>query len=154
MSNLNKFKDFLKNKGYCFEIKEFPFSTHTSTQAAAAIGCDISQIAKSIVFKGKDSQKPILVIVSGKNRVDEKKLEILIGEKIEKADPVFVLETTGFLIGGVPPFGHKQKIKTFIDKDLLKFSEIWAAAGDKNSVFRLTPEELIKISQGEVISIN
>lgn len=153
MSTKEKFEDFLTSKGYSFEIKEFSSSTHTSAQAALAIGCDISQIAKSIVFKGKKSQKPILVIVSGKNRVNEDKLAKIVGEKIEKAEADFVLETTGFPIGGVPPFGHKQKIETFIDEDLFNFSEIWASAGTENSVFKLTPEQLVQISRGKIINV-
>lgn len=126
-------------------------TTRTAADAAIAVKCGIGQIAKSIVFKTKTTQKPVLVIASGINRISEGKIAKILKEGVEKADADFVLEKTGYTIGGVPPAGHKELLLTFIDEDLLKFQEIWAAAGSAHAVFKLTPEELIKISKGQII---
>ncbi|HOP94692.1 MAG: YbaK/EbsC family protein [Dictyoglomaceae bacterium] len=153
-TDTNKIKEILEKFSVQAEILEFSESTKTSEEAAKAIGCSVGQIAKSIIFKGKTSEKPILVIASGLNRVNEKKLAEIIGEEIEKANANFVREKTGFVIGGVPPFGHKEKILTFIDEDLMKYEFIWAAAGTPNSVFKIKPEELVKITQGSLTSLS
>ncbi|HOJ92992.1 MAG TPA: YbaK/EbsC family protein [Dictyoglomaceae bacterium] len=153
-TDTNKIKEILEKFSVQAEILEFSESTKTSEEAAKAIGCSVGQIAKSIIFKGKTSEKPILVIASGLNRVNEKKLAEIIGEEIEKANANFVREKTGFVIGGVPPFGHKEKILTFIDEDLMKYEFIWAAAGTPNSVFKIKPEELVKITKGSIISLS
>ncbi len=129
----------LDARGFGFEVRRFPASTRTSAAAAAAIGCAIGQIAKSLVFRARRSERPVLVIASGANRVDEKAVGALVGEKIGRADARFVRDTTGFVIGGVPPLGHREPILTLIDRDLLGFQEIWAAAGTPNAVFRLIP---------------
>jgi prolyl-tRNA editing enzyme YbaK/EbsC (Cys-tRNA(Pro) deacylase) len=113
----------------------------------------VGQIAKSLVFKGATTRQAVLVITSGSNRVDEKKLSERIGEPVLKADADFVRQQTGFAIGGVPPVGHAQPIAVFIDEDLLPYSEIWAAAGTPQAVFRLTPQELQKITNGRVIRV-
>jgi prolyl-tRNA editing enzyme YbaK/EbsC (Cys-tRNA(Pro) deacylase) len=132
----------------------FDASTRTSEEAAAAIGCAVAQIAKSLVFRTKQSRRAVLVVASGVNRVDEKRVAALAGEKIERADPDFVRETSSFAIGGVPPFGHAQPpALTLIDEDLLTFETIWAAAGAPNAVFRLTPQDLIVLSGGTVASV-
>lgn len=133
---------------------EFPKLTRTAKEAADALGCQIEQIAKSIIFKTKKNQKPILVIASGPNRVNEQKIKLILGEEIEKANADFVKEKTGFVIGGVPPWGHKEKIITFIDKDLEKYATIWASSGKTNSVFELSFEDLIKNSHGKVVNIS
>jgi len=146
-------QSILNEFGYELNVVEFPDSTRTSQEAANAIGCTIGQIAKSLIFKGKTSQKPILVIASGANRVNEKAVKEYIGEKLEKADAEFVLENTGFVIGGVPPVGHKTPITTFIDEDLMQYDEIWAAAGTPNAVFKLTPKILVEITKGSVIKV-
>ena len=112
-----------------WEVLEFEESTRTAGDAAAAIGCEVAQIAKSLIFRGKPSERPILVIASGTSRVDVKKLGTVVGEKIGRADADFVREKTGFAIGGVPPVGHDNPLKIFIDEDLLQYDEIWAAAG-------------------------
>ncbi|MGI5826309.1 MAG: YbaK/EbsC family protein [Patescibacteria group bacterium] len=145
--------EVLKKMGFDFEVKEFPQTTRTAQEAADAIGCSVSQIAKSIIFKGNQTQKPYLVIASGSNRVNEKVIEEKVGEAVEKADADFVRQKTGFVIGCVAPFGHKEPMLTFIDEDLLRFQEIWASAGTPNTVFKLTPRELQKISGGKVINI-
>ena len=146
-------QDALKALGFINEVMELQSTTRTSAKAAQAVGCRVEQIAKSIVFRSKDTYKPVLVIASGPNRINEKKIEALISEPIGKADANFVRQRTGFVIGGVPPVGHLEKIEIFIDEDLLKYEEIWAAAGTPNAVFKLTPSDLVKITEGRVISI-
>lgn len=150
---VKKIEKFLEKFGIKSEIKEFSETTKTAVDAAKALNCELGQIAKSIIFRGKETNDPILVIASGPNRINEQLISEGVGEIIEKADADFVREKTGFAIGGVPPFGHRQKIRTFIDKNLLEYKVIWAAAGTHNAVFPLTPEELIKITQGEVVLV-
>lgn len=140
--------------GLKLEVVELPGSTRTSAEAANAIGCQVEQIAKSIVFQAANSGRPVLVIASGPNRVNEKKVEAWIGEPIRKADPDYVRQRTGFVIGGVPPVGHAEPPLTFIDQDLLKYEVIWAAAGTPNAVFRLTPDELVRITGGKVVQVS
>lgn len=153
MSSVERVRRALQAAGLSVEIREFDASTRTSADAAAAIGCAVSQIAKSLVFKAKDSGKAVLVIASGTNRVDEKKLGALIGEKIGKADADFVRAATGFAIGGVAPLGHTGALTLLIDADLQQFPEIWAAAGAPNAVFRLTPHDLVRVTGGRVADV-
>mgnify|MGYP001453227829 CR=1 FL=1 len=153
MSSVERVRSALQAAGLSTEIKEFDASTRTSADAAAAIGCAVSQIAKSLVFKAKDSGKAVLVIASGTNRIDEKKLSALIGEKIGKADADFVRAETGFAIGGVAPVGHTGTVKLLIDADLQQYQEIWAAAGAPNAVFRLTPAQLVSVTGGEIADV-
>jgi prolyl-tRNA editing enzyme YbaK/EbsC (Cys-tRNA(Pro) deacylase) len=136
-----------------WEVVELPDSTRTSAEAAAAIGCTIAQIAKSLVFKGKRSGSPVLVIASGPNRVNTSTIAGLIGEPVEKPDADYVREATGFAIGGVPPVGHRQPLATFIDQDLAQYADIWAAAGTPRAVFKLTPDDLLRITGGRVIAV-
>lgn len=151
--SIAKVQAALEEFGYELDIIEFSSSTRTAQEAAEAIGCMVGQIAKSLIFKGKTSQKPVLIIASGTNRVNEKLAKEYIGEELEKADAEFVLEHTGFAIGGVPPVGHIKPINAFIDEDLLQYDEIWAAAGTPNAVFKLTPKILVEITKGKVIKI-
>lgn len=148
------FQNFLDQFKLSFEIKKLPVSTKTAKQASEAIGCPLAQIAKSIIFKTRKTQEPILVIASGINHINEEKIAEKINQPIEIAEASFVLEKTGYVIGGVPPFGHLQKIKTFIDKDLIKWPKVWVAAGSPQAVFEISTKELIKISEGEIIEIN
>ena len=136
------------------QVVELPDSTRTANDAAQAIGCEIGQIVKSLVFKGQTSSQPILVLVSGQNRVSENLIHALIGEPITKADADFVREATGFSIGGVPPIGHKIPISPIIDQDLLEFEELWAAAGGPFAVFKWTPGQLVEITKGRVEKIS
>lgn len=156
-SNLSKsaerVQQVLNKFGLELKVVEFSDSTRTSEDAANAIGCSVGQIAKSLIFKGKNSQKPILIIASGVNRVNEKKIRDYIGENIEKADADFVLLHTGYAIGGIPPVGHKKYIKPLIDEDLFQYEEIWAAAGTPHAVFSLTPKDLQRIIEGDVVSV-
>ena len=131
-----------------FYVVEFEQSTKTSADAAAAVGCSVGQIAKSILFKTVKLQKPVLVIASGTNRVDEKKVSALLGEKVKSADADFVLANTGVSPGGVPPVGHVVKPIVVLDQDLQQFSEIWAAAGTPNAVFQLTWSDLVALTGG------
>jgi prolyl-tRNA editing enzyme YbaK/EbsC (Cys-tRNA(Pro) deacylase) len=147
-------REALGRLGLKAEIREFDASTRTSADAAAAIGCTVAQIAKSVIFRAKGANQPVLVIASGINRVDEKKLEAALGDKIGRANADFVRAATGFAIGGVAPVGHTGPVRVFIDADLNQYSEIWAAAGSPNAVFRLTPAELRRITGGEVIAVS
>lgn len=143
----------LTARGFSFEIQELADSTRTAAEAAATIGCTVAQIAKSIVFRGKQSNRAVLVVASGTNRVDEMAVAVLLGEKLGKADADFVRTETGFVIGGVPPAGHDKPLPTFIDEDLLTFDEIWAAAGTPFAVFRLDPKALADLTGGTVARI-
>jgi len=153
-SSAQKIQDALQSLGLKNEVRELPATTKSAAEAAAAIGCRVAQIAKSLIFKTRTSGKPILVIASGINRVDEKKLAGYLGEPVERADADFVHEKTGFAIGGVPPAGHSEKLETFIDEDLLQYEAIWAAAGNPNAVFQLTPSELVMVTGGKVVSVH
>jgi len=148
-----KVQDSLNRHGVTCEVLELPDSTRTAQEAAQAIGCRVEQIAKSLVFQGKRTNRPFLVIASGANRVNEKKLRDLLSEPVRKADADFVREHTGFAIGGIPPVGHTKPIETFLDEDLLKQGKIWAAAGTPHAVFKLTAEDLVKITRGKVVTI-
>lgn len=123
-------------------VVEFEQPTRTSAEAAAAIGCSVAEIAKSVVFKGKTSAQAVVVIASGDNRVSEKKVAELIGEKMSRADADFVRESTGFAIGGVSPLGHAGPVRLLLDQDLQRFGTVWAAAGTPFSVFPITPAQL------------
>jgi len=142
-------RKFLTEKGFDNQIVELADSARTAQLAADAIGTSVAQIVKSLIFKGSQSGDPILVLASGANRVDEKKVAQVIGEGIKKADADFVRARTGFAIGGVPPFAHLEKMRTVIDEDLLTFEDIWSAAGHPHAVVRLLPDQLLAISQGQ-----
>lgn len=149
-----KVQDQLIKLGFEIQVQELPDSTRTSAEAAQAVGCQVAQIVKSLVFRGEKSGQPVLVLASGANRVNEKTIGTLLGEPIVKADPDFVRQQTGFVIGGVPPVGHAQKLRTFIDQNLLQHRSIWAAAGTPHAVFRLMPADLVKMTEGQVVDIH
>lgn len=121
---------------------ELPDSTRTAQDAAQAVGCEVGQIVKSLVFRGADSGRAYLVLTSGSNRVDPQALEAEVGEPVAMADADFVRSHTGFGIGGVAPVGHLNPIQAIVDQDLLQHAAIWAAAGTPNAVFSLTPHQL------------
>jgi prolyl-tRNA editing enzyme YbaK/EbsC (Cys-tRNA(Pro) deacylase) len=152
-SSSERVRSALAQLGLQAEIRSFDASTRTSADAAAAIGCEVAQIAKSLVFRAKPSGRAVLVIASGINRVSEAKLATALGEAIGKADAAFVRDKTGFAIGGVAPVGHSEKPVIFIDEDLLQYAEVWASAGTPNSVFRLTPDDLRRITAGRVAGL-
>ena len=138
--------------GPAYEVVEFDASTRTSQDAAAAIGCTVAEIAKSLIFKSAEG-RPVLVIASGVNRVDEKKVAALLGGKIKRADADFVRDRTGYAIGGVPPVGHATPPIVLIDRDLERFAAVWAAAGTPNAVFKVIPADLVGLTKGQVADI-
>jgi len=148
-----KVQDALDAFGLSLTVILMPDSTRTAQEAADALHCTVAQIAKSLIFRGTVSGRPILIIASGANRVNEKAVGRLIGEKLARADADFVQKQTGYAIGGIPPVGHVAPIATYIDEDLLQYDEIWAAAGTPHAVFALTPDILKTMTGGEVISV-
>jgi prolyl-tRNA editing enzyme YbaK/EbsC (Cys-tRNA(Pro) deacylase) len=133
-------------------VLEFEAGTRTSAEAAAAVGCSVAEIAKSLIFKAADG-RPVLVIASGANRVDENKVRALLGQRIERADADFVRAATGYAIGGVPPIGHATAPIVVIDASLQRFARVWAAGGTPNAVFSLTPADLIRLTGGRVADV-
>jgi prolyl-tRNA editing enzyme YbaK/EbsC (Cys-tRNA(Pro) deacylase) len=152
-ASAQKVQDALTRLGFPMQVVELPASTRTAVEAAQAVGCSVGQIVKSLIFKGRESGRPLLLLVSGSNRVDLDKAAAAIGEALDKADADFVRQHTGFAIGGVPPVGHTEALETFIDVDLLQYSEVWAAAGTPNAVFRLSAADLERVTGGCVIKI-
>ena len=148
-----KIQNLLNQLGYTYKVIEHTKSTRTAQEAADQAGCELGQIVKSLIFKGKDSGKPILVLASGPNRVNEKRLGEFAGEAIVKPDADFVRAVTGFVIGGVPPIGHAQKMETYLDEDFLLYPTIWAAAGTPNAIFELRTEDLQKMTDGKVMKV-
>jgi len=132
----------LAERGLTTQVVEFEQPTRTSAEAAAAIGCSVAEIAKSVVFRGKASGQAVVVVASGDNRVSESKVKVLVGESLGRADADFVRSATGYAIGGVAPVGHATVAKVVLDQDLQRFATIWAAAGTPFSVFPLTPLQL------------
>jgi len=145
-----KVQDALRDLGFDLNVIEHAESTRTAQEAADRVGVTLGQIVKSLIFKGKETGKPILVLTSGANRVDEKRIKAYAGEKIGRADADFVRGVTGYAIGGVPPIAHIQKMETYLDEDLMQYDLIWAAAGTPNAVFELTPADLQKMTAGLV----
>ena len=143
----------LVDLGIDSRVRELPASTHTAADAAAALGCAIAQIAKSLVFKNLADGTAVLIIASGANRVDEAGVGDLLGAQIAKADADYVREVTGYAIGGVPPVGHRRALTTLIDRDLLQFQTIWAAAGTPRSVCELPTHELQRLTDGRVATV-
>jgi len=152
-SSVQRVLDKLENLNLPTQFKDLPQSTRTAREAAAAVNCHVGQIVKSLVFQIKSTQKPILVLTSGSNQVNEAAVGDVIGEEIDFASAEFVREVTGFAIGGVSPFGLKGEITTYIDEDLLQYPVIWAAAGSHNAVFSICPEDLVRVINGQVITV-
>ncbi|MCC7512008.1 MAG: YbaK/EbsC family protein, partial [Anaerolineae bacterium] len=141
-ASAQKIQDLLRELGYDYVVLERAESTRTAQEAADRAGCELGQIVKSLIFRGKGSGKPILVLTSGANRVDEKRIAEYAGEAIGKADADFARAVTGFAIGGVPPIGHPEKIETYLDEDFLQYETVWAAAGTPNAIFELKTVDL------------
>lgn len=148
-----KIQDLLNSLGYNYTVIEHAESTRTAQEAADRAGCQLGQIVKSLIFRGKTSGKPILVLTSGANRVDEKRISEYAGESIRRADADFVRAVTGFVIGGVPPIGHAEKMETYLDEDFLQYQVIWAAAGTPNAIFELKTGDLQKMTGGKIVGI-
>lgn len=139
----------LREAGIDTQVVEFEQATRTSAEAAAAIGCSVAEIAKSIVFQGSRSGQAVVVVASGGNRVSEAKVEAKLGEPLARADAEFVRAATGYAIGGVAPIGHASPVKLLLDEDLQRFGRVWAAGGTPFSVFPLEPEQLRKLTGAE-----
>jgi prolyl-tRNA editing enzyme YbaK/EbsC (Cys-tRNA(Pro) deacylase) len=150
-SSVERVRDALKAAGLPDTIRQFPEGTRTAIDAARAVGCDVAQIVKSMVFRR--NEVPVLILCSGANRVDLAKASVLIGVALTPADGAWVRQTTGFAIGGVPPIGHDHRITVLIDEDLMALSPIWAAAGSPQHVFSIEPALLRDLTQGRVADV-
>ena len=146
-------QDSARDLGLEIEVVEMPESTRTAPEAAAACGCELGQIVKSLIFRGAETGKPYLLLVSGVNRVDEAKVAGDIGEALERPDADFVREITGYAIGGVPPFAHAQPLETYIDGDLLTYDQVWAAAGTPKCLFSVKVEPFTELLAPTVIAV-
>lgn len=153
-ASAQKVQNILRDRGFPCEVVELADSTRSAKEAAQAVGCELGQIVKSLVFRTLESSRAVLVVASGPNRVDEALISALLGEGIGKADADFVRERSGYVIGGVPPLGHASPMVTFIDEDLLQYPEVWAAAGTPHAVFCLKPADLPVMTGGQVVKIH
>ncbi|MEO0618771.1 MAG: YbaK/EbsC family protein [Pseudomonadota bacterium] len=149
----DRFRHAAAAMGLTVEIITQATRAHTAVEAAAACGCDVSQIVKSLVFRGVESGRPILLLVSGSNRVNEDRVAEQIGEEIERAQPTWVRAVTGYAIGGIPPLGHAQPIATFLDEVLLDHVDVWAAAGTSDTTFKCVPDQLVEVTGAKVIAM-
>jgi prolyl-tRNA editing enzyme YbaK/EbsC (Cys-tRNA(Pro) deacylase) len=148
----DRFAEAARAVGHDVEIRRFPAGTKTAEHAAAAIGCELGQIVKSLVFVADD--RPILALTSGANRADTGKLAALVGAvRVRRADPDEVRAATGFPIGGTPPFGHPSPVETFVDRELMGYEEVWAGAGTSDAVFGIAPDDLVRASGGTVVDL-
>lgn len=152
-ASAQRVQDALAALGSAAIVREMPGTTRTAAEAAAACGCPEGAIVKSLIFRGAASRQGILVLTSGANRVHEKRLGRLLGEKLERADADFVRAATGYAIGGVPPLGHATQMRVVMDRDLHGFTDIWAAAGTPRAVFPTTPAELERLTGAEVLNV-
>jgi prolyl-tRNA editing enzyme YbaK/EbsC (Cys-tRNA(Pro) deacylase) len=150
---VRRVQEALQALGLGHEIVDLGLSARTAAEAAGAVGCRVDQIAKSLVFRLRESGRALLVVTSGTHRVDEVRVAALVGETLDRADAEFVRAETGFAIGGVAPIGHVKPVMTLIDEHLLSFEEIWAAAGHPNTVFRLRPADLVTMTGGRVARV-
>lgn len=146
-------QNYLASHGQEFEVCELPQTTRTAEDAALAIGCEVGQIAKSLVFRDKDSGEPVMVIASGAHQVDLQKVYQQSAITLTRADANFVKQHTGFAIGGIPPVAHSRPLTTLLDEGLQQYAHIWAAAGTPNAVFRLSPSELALLTQGRWLQL-
>ena len=143
----------LADAGIADRIRQLPQSARTAAEAAAALGCRVGQIAKSLVFRRVDTEAAVLIVASGSNRVDERLAAAHLGAGLAKADAGFVRAATGYAIGGIPPLGHATAMETLIDPDLLQYDTVWAAAGTPHAVFPVDPRELVRATGGRVLPV-
>ena len=148
-ASARRVQDYLTERGYRLQVRQLPDSTRSAKDAAAAIGCEVAQIAKSLVVKDADSDRPVLVIASGINRVSTDQIRQSLGLQLVQADGKFVKQRLGFAIGGVPPVAHTEPTQTLLDVELRQYPVIWAAAGTPNAVFELTPADLETMTAGQ-----
>ncbi len=146
-------QEFLAAKGVPCIVKELPDSTRTAEEAALSIGCDVAQIAKSLIFREDGSDLPILVVASGVHRVDLQKIERATGLKLGRADGRYVKERVGYAIGGIPPVAHITPLTTLLDQDLRQYETVWAAAGTPFAVFALQPDDLQPLTDGKWLDL-
>jgi prolyl-tRNA editing enzyme YbaK/EbsC (Cys-tRNA(Pro) deacylase) len=146
-------QEALRALGLPADVRELDASTRTAPEAAAAVGCELGAIVKSLVFRGRTSGDPVLVLVSGDNRADEARVEAEVGEPVGRADADWVREVTGYAIGGIPPVGHPAPVRTVVDEDLLRFDEVWAAAGTPRAVFPVQPRRLAEAAGGTLAAV-
>ncbi len=149
----DRFVEGAKVRGVDVAVCVMAKGTRTAEDAAAACGCVVGRIVKSLVFRGRQTEKPYLLLVSGSNRVNEKGVASLIGEELVRPDANFVREVTGYAIGGIPPLAHKTPLATFMDRDLLAFETVWAAAGTPSAVFEVSPALLRDAADAKVIDV-
>uniref|UniRef100_A0A831X756 YbaK/EbsC family protein n=1 Tax=Thermorudis peleae TaxID=1382356 RepID=A0A831X756_9BACT len=152
-ASAQRVQEALADRGLPGRVVELSQTTRTAVEAARAIGCDVAQIVKSLVFCGAWSGQAYLVLVRGVDRVDESRLAEVVGEQVTRASPEVVRARTGYAIGGVPPVGHREPLPTLIDVALLEMAELWAAAGTPHAVFRVRPDELVRITGGRVVVV-
>ena len=152
-SSAQRVQQAITARGFDYRVFELEIPVRTAADAANAVGCEVGQIAKSLIFKGGESGQSVLVITSGRNRVNEARVAGYLGEVLVRAEPDFVKRVTGYAIGGIPPLGHAESSATFIDEDLLTFERIWAAAGHPNALFELAPRDLAAMTGGTVTGV-
>lgn len=143
----------LAEAGIAARVVRLPQAARTAPDAAAALGCDPGQIAKSLVFRRTDTDRPVLIVASGAHRVDERLAAAHLAAGIAKADAGFVRAASGYAIGGVPPIGHAVPPETLIDRELLQYDTVWAAAGTPHTVFAVDPRELVRATGGRVLAL-
>lgn len=148
---MSRFETWLAGTDLGVTVKAFPEGTRTATDAARAVGCEVGQIVKSLVFVA--AGRPVIALVSGANRVDEQRLGSLAGEPVRKADAETARVATGYSIGGVPPFGHATRVEVYMDRDLLRYPVVRAAAGRPDSVFEIEPDRLRELSQAVIVDL-
>ena len=153
MSSINRVQHVLQTHQVQSEIINLDDNAHTAQQAANALGCEVAQIVKSLIFKTGHSEQAVLALISGDKRLNPEKLEAVIGQSLEKADAGFVKAVTGFSIGGVAPVGSLSQLPTYMDQDLLKHNTVWAAAGHPKSVFEINPDLLQKITGAQALGL-
>ena len=152
-ASARKVADAARAVGLAVTVVERAESTRTAEEAAAACGCGVAQIVKSLVFRGATSGKPYLMLVSGTNRLNEKGVASVLGESLTRPDAAYVREVTGYAIGGIPPLGHATPMQVFIDRDLLGFDVVWAAAGTPRAVFAVAPGALADAIGARIITV-
>ncbi len=149
--SVGRFESWLASTDFGVTVREFPQGTRTAVDAARAVGCDVGQIVKSLVFVA--AGRPVIALVSGANRLDEGRLAEVAGDPVAKADAEAARTVTGYAIGGVPPFGHATDVPVFMDRDLFGYGVVWAAAGRPDSVFEIQPERLRELSKAMVVDL-
>ena len=150
-SGVGRFEAWAEGSRADLDLRRFPQGTRTAEDAAAAIGCEVGQIVKSLVFTV--GGQPVVALVSGANRLDQRALSAAAGGPVGRADAALVREATGYSIGGVPPFGHDRELPVYCDRDLLQYASVWAAGGRPDTVFEITPGRLVELSRATVADL-